>query len=166
VDVSQRNDSDTHITKTLVRSSRLTPQWAPTARNSALESANSFSFESLSQVITSVRRRILLNGSMQSFFRSRGQFFWVILALCFCLGAYLRLHNVGSQVLVGDEWHLVHRLTYYPLSESMRTFGYADFGIPLAVLFTPIMKWVGLSETTLRVPMLLAGIASAPPPLR
>ncbi|TAG49713.1 MAG: hypothetical protein EAZ30_02450 [Betaproteobacteria bacterium] len=160
MDVSQRNDSGTHIKKHVLAQ-------AASRHNGCLQLATAhynrrahFHLKSLSNAITSARRRLLSNGSMQSFFRSRGQFFWVILTLCFCLGAYLRLHNVGSQVLVGDEWHLVHRLTYYPLSESMRTFGYADFGIPLAVLFTPIMNWVGLSETTLRVPMLLAGIAS------
>jgi hypothetical protein len=87
-------------------------------------------------------------------------FFSAAILACAALGALLRIDQIDSQVLVGDEWHLIHRLTYHRLSESLLTFGYADYGIPLAVLFTPIMEWYGLSETTLRLPMLLAGVAS------
>jgi hypothetical protein len=81
--------------------------------------------------------------------------------LCVGVGAAFRVDQISTQVFSGDEWHLVHRLTYYGLSSSLKTFGYADFGIPLAVLFTPIMHSFGLSETTLRAPMLIAGIALA-----
>jgi hypothetical protein len=86
--------------------------------------------------------------------------FLAALIACAAVGGYLRLNQVGYQVFSGDEWHLVHRLTYYKFVSNLSSFGNADFGIPLAVLFTPLMNAFGLSETLLRVPMLVAGIAS------
>jgi hypothetical protein len=85
---------------------------------------------------------------------------FVALTLATGLGAYLRLDQVAAQVFVNDEWHLVHRLAHYDLVDTLKTFGYADFGIPLAVIYTPLMNWFGLSETMLRIPMLIAGIVS------
>lgn len=82
----------------------------------------------------------------------------VALAAAFALGAWLRLDQIGSQVLLGDEWHLVHQLTYYPPSYIASNLGIGDFGIPLALFDWVVMQKRPLSELSLRLPMIVAGL--------
>ena len=82
--------------------------------------------------------------------------FWLLLALA--VGAFLRLDQVVAQVLVGDEWHPVHQLTYYSPRHIISSFGNADYSIPLVLFYWLQMKWHGVSELTLRLPMIVAGV--------
>lgn len=82
----------------------------------------------------------------------------VSLLAAFAVGAFLRLDQILAQVLLDDEWHLVHELTYYPPAHMAASFGKADFGIPLALLYWVQMQRFALSELTLRMPMLVAGL--------
>jgi len=76
------------------------------------------------------------------------------------LGVYLRLDQFTLQVLLDDEWHVVHQLMAKPPKELVQTFGRSDFSIPLALLYWVQLKLVGLSEFGMRWPMMLAGIAA------
>ena len=74
------------------------------------------------------------------------------------IGAWLRLDQITAQVLLDDEWHLVHQITYYPPTRIASTFGAADYSIPLALFNWEWMHWLGVSELSLRMPMLVAGL--------
>jgi hypothetical protein len=75
------------------------------------------------------------------------------------LGVYLRLDQFIQQVLLDDEWHVVHQLLEHGPGKLVRTFGVADFSIPLALFYWLELKLFGLSELAMRWPMMLAGIA-------
>lgn len=81
---------------------------------------------------------------------------WLLAA--FALGTFLRLDQIHAQVLINDEWHPVHQLTYYSPQHIVSTFGNADYGIPLVLFYWVEMKWFGLSELMLRMPMIIAGL--------
>lgn len=84
--------------------------------------------------------------------------------LPFCLfaaigfGAYLRLDQVLYQVLINDEWHPVHQLTYYSPQQFMGSFGNADYSIPLVLFYWLEMQLFSVNELTLRMPMIIAGL--------
>jgi uncharacterized membrane protein len=84
--------------------------------------------------------------------------FYLLFSAIALLGIWLRLDQFVSQVLLDDEWHVIHQLLARPPAELVKTFGVADFSIPLALLYWLEMKWVGLSELGMRWPMMLAGI--------
>ena len=84
--------------------------------------------------------------------------FPVCLVAAFVVGAILRLDQVLAQVLLDDEWHLVHQITYYRPTHMVTSFGGADYSIPLALLDWVAMQQFAVSEFTLRLPMILAGL--------
>ena len=84
--------------------------------------------------------------------------FPLCLLAAFAVGAFLRLDQILSQVLLDDEWHLVHQLTYYSPKHMATSLGSADFGIPLALFYWVLMQWFAISELTLRLPMIVAGL--------
>ncbi|MEP7276191.1 MAG: hypothetical protein ABI812_07545, partial [Betaproteobacteria bacterium] len=75
-------------------------------------------------------------------------------------GAYLRLDQIGAQVLVDDEWHAVHQLLRSTPGRMLLDFGYSDYGIPLGLLAWLESRAFGLSETLMRAPMLICGIVT------
>lgn len=83
-----------------------------------------------------------------------------VLVVAFGVGAWLRLDQLTAQVLIDDEWHAVHQLLLYSPSEMFLDFGYADYSIPLGILDWYEAQWWGLSELAMRLPMLLAGLAT------
>lgn len=87
---------------------------------------------------------------------SRG--FYLVFFAMTLLGLYLRLDQFGLQVLLDDEWHVIHQLLAKTPGELVQTFGVADFSIPLALLYWLELKLFGLSEIGMRWPMMLAGI--------
>jgi len=89
---------------------------------------------------------------------STPRWFYLVFSGIALLGIYLRLDQFFVQVVLDDEWHVIHQLLARPPSELVRTFGVADFSIPLALLYWLEMKWFGLSELGMRWPMMLAGI--------
>lgn len=79
------------------------------------------------------------------------------------LAIYLRADQILSQWLTDDEWHAIHKLQasegYTPI---FRSFGAADYSIPLTVLYRFIAEHFGLSELRMRLPMLVCGVALIP----
>ena len=75
-------------------------------------------------------------------------------------GIYLRLNQIAVQVLLDDEWHVIHQLLDKTPVELFLTFGSADFSIPLSLLFWTEIELFGLSEMSMRWPMVIGGIAS------
>src|SRR5450631_1516135 len=45
------------------------------------------------------------------------------LAAALAIGAWLRLDQLGSQVLIEDEWHAVHQLLYYSPKQVLLSLG-------------------------------------------
>ncbi len=64
------------------------------------------------------------------------------------------------QVLIDDEWHAVHQFIAHTPREMFVDFGYADYSIPLGILGWFEAQWWGVSELTLRSPMLVCGLAT------
>ena len=76
------------------------------------------------------------------------------------LGAALRLHQFDGQILLDDEWHAVHQLIAQRPANILLSFGVADYCIPLTLLYWAQAATFGLSESGMRWPMLLSGIAA------
>src|SRR5271169_5165996 len=76
------------------------------------------------------------------------------------IGAYLRLDQILSQVLIDDEWHAVHEVLQRTPAAMLVDFGWADYSIPLGILDWYEARWFGLSEIVLRAPMLACGLAT------
>ncbi len=75
-------------------------------------------------------------------------------------GIYLRLDQIAFQVLLDDEWHVIHQLLDKTPAELFLTFGQSDFSIPLSLLYWTEIELFGLSEMSMRWPMVVGGIAS------
>jgi hypothetical protein len=92
--------------------------------------------------------------------RARTRLFLGVLGAAVLVGACLRLTQVAAQVLIDDEWHAVHQVLTHTPREMLLDFGYADYSIPLGILDWWEAKAWGLSELTLRWPMLFCGLAT------
>lgn len=75
-------------------------------------------------------------------------------------GSVLRLHQLRDQVLVDDEWHALHALLAGGPLDVLRSFGTNDHSIPLTLYDMFLERTVGLSEIGMRLPSLVAGIAT------
>jgi len=84
--------------------------------------------------------------------------FYLVFLAVICIGAYLRLDQFLLQVLLDDEWHVIHQMLVKGPKELFLTLGHADFSIPLALLYSLESKLFGLSETSMRWPMMCAGL--------
>lgn len=84
------------------------------------------------------------------------------LALAVGLGAWLRLHGLGEQVVQDDEWHAIHKLMAAGYAEIFRSFGLADHSIPLTLLYKAMAAGVGLTEINMRIVPVMAGIVLVP----
>jgi len=82
------------------------------------------------------------------------------LAIGVGLAMWLRLDQIATQVLIEDEWHPVHQVIYLTPTAILASFGNADYSIPLVLLYFVQAKLVGLGELGLRLPMIVAGIAT------
>ena len=76
------------------------------------------------------------------------------------LGAYVRLDQILVQVLIDDEWHAIHQLLKRTPGSMFFDFGYADYSIPLGMLYWYEAQSFGLSEFAMRLPMLVGGLAT------
>jgi hypothetical protein len=83
-----------------------------------------------------------------------------LFAIAVALGAWLRLDQFTAQVLIDDEWHAVHQLLRLAPSQMWLDFGHADYSIPLGLLYSLESQAFGLSETAMRWPMLVCGLAT------
>jgi hypothetical protein len=87
-------------------------------------------------------------------------FAWrLVLAIAIAAGAYLRITQLPSQVLVDDEWHAIHELLRSDPIGIATGFGVADYSIPLTLYDTFLADHGGVSEWQMRAPMLVAGVA-------
>lgn len=83
------------------------------------------------------------------------------LLLPLCVGAVFRLWGLGHQVLGGDELHVLRALLVSTWRETLTTYRVADPCLPLTGLYRVLSEaGVPLTEWTLRLPVLLAGLAS------
>lgn len=80
-------------------------------------------------------------------------------ALALIAGAWLRLDGLGSQVVIDDEWHALVKLMRADMLDIVSHLDYADYSIPLAIYLRWMQDTVGLTEWTVHLPMLAAGIA-------
>ena len=76
------------------------------------------------------------------------------------VGAAIRLDQIGSQVPGDDEWHALHALLAHPYEWILTHLGRSDHCIPLTVYEKLLADTFGLSELGMRMPSLLAGLAS------
>jgi hypothetical protein len=91
---------------------------------------------------------------------NRSRTWFVVLGIAVLIGAYLRLDQISMQVLIDDEWHAVHQFITRTPREMFFDFGYADYSIPLGILdWYQAQAW-GVSELTLRWPMIACGLAA------
>ena len=84
--------------------------------------------------------------------------FYLLLLVMVAIGAWLRLNQFTQQVLLDDEWHVIHQLLFKGPKELFLTLGHADFSIPLGLMYWLELKQFGLSELAMRWPMMCAGL--------
>lgn len=82
------------------------------------------------------------------------------LALAIGGGVWLRLDQLGSQLLLDDEWHAIYRVVHDTPAAVFLDFGHSDSSIPLTLLYLFESRAFGLSEIGMRWPLVAAGIAT------
>ena len=92
--------------------------------------------------------------------KSELPYFYLPFLIIILIGSYLRLDQFAQQVLLDDEWHVVHQLLKGNAGYLFQTFSRADFSVPLALLYWLQLQLFGLSEAGMRWPMMLAGIST------
>jgi hypothetical protein len=84
---------------------------------------------------------------------------WRDVAAPCLLGAALRLYRLPTQILVDDEWHMVHKLREGAgLASLVGDFGSNDHSIGLSLCAWTMARVTTLNETMLRLPSLVAGL--------
>jgi hypothetical protein len=73
-------------------------------------------------------------------------------------GTFLRTWQLHGQLLADDEWHAVHKLVKSDFIGIFTSFGFSDHSIPLTAYFELLSRTTGLSEWSMHLPLLLAGI--------
>jgi hypothetical protein len=82
------------------------------------------------------------------------------LALAVLVGLYLRLDQIGEQILLEDEWHTLHAIVNHSYSHLLTHLGRLDYCIPFSLLFKFLADTTGLSEIGIRAPVLIVGSGS------
>ncbi|KAB2952462.1 MAG: hypothetical protein F9K18_14335, partial [Thermoanaerobaculia bacterium] len=80
--------------------------------------------------------------------------------LALALGATLRLRAVLDDTPAWDEWHALRAAKDESFDSLATTFGAADRSIPFALYFEALTRSAGLGELGLRMPFVLAGLAT------
>jgi hypothetical protein len=84
---------------------------------------------------------------------------WTMMAFGMLLaGAWLRIAQLRSQMLIDDEWHAVRMLVRNGYAEIATRFGLADHSIPLTLYYRWLYDRAALSEWSMHLPLLLAGL--------
>jgi hypothetical protein len=79
--------------------------------------------------------------------------------LAVVLGSALRAWQLSAQVVADDEWHGLKAALTRSTGWILTHFGRADHSIPLAVFEKILLGTIGVSEVTIRLPSLVAGVA-------
>ena len=87
---------------------------------------------------------------------------WAILAGITLLAAWLRLDQIGAQLVADDEWHSLHAVRDQTLGWILTHFGANDYCVPLTAFEWILSRTIGLSELGMRALPLAAGIAAVP----
>lgn len=85
---------------------------------------------------------------------------WGLAAIAIAIGAYVRIQQFATQVLLDDEWHVVHVVLRNRPWDMFINLGVADYGIPLGLLTWLAVQLFPVTEVMLRLPMLICGIGS------
>jgi hypothetical protein len=101
---------------------------------------------------------MLRSSTPREAWQHRGAAWIALFLLAFVAGVFLRCYQLGSQILLDDEWHAIHKLLHADAGDIATHFGLADYSIPLTLYYRFLYLHGGLSEWGLRLPMLLAGI--------
>jgi predicted membrane-bound mannosyltransferase len=89
------------------------------------------------------------------------RFYAVGWSLPFVVGAALRLWNLRGQILGGDETHAIRAALNFTLPKILVTYQVTDNCIPLTALYKLfLLAGMPLTETLLRLPVLLCGLAA------
>ena len=83
---------------------------------------------------------------------------WLWLALVTLVGVVLRVRQLSSQVVLGDEVHSLRALLTLSYADIFGHFFRADICIPLTLLAKLTADTIGLDEISLRLLPLLAGV--------
>jgi hypothetical protein len=103
----------------------------------------------------------MLNPAFPVTLRDRRAWAWFALAvLAFAAGAWLRLWQLRSQVLIDDEWHAVRMLIGADAKTIATHFGFADYCIPLTLYYRGLYDHGALREWQMHLPLVVAGIAT------
>lgn len=78
--------------------------------------------------------------------------------LILLLGGLVRFYRAGEQIILDDEWHALNVVQDTDYGFIFSHLGHADHSIPLALMFEWFSHTIGLSEFTMRLPSLLAGV--------
>ncbi len=76
------------------------------------------------------------------------------------VGAALRFLQISDQIIADDEWHSLHMLLDHGYGYIFTHFGTSDYCIPLTLYDKLVADTIGLSEWSMRAPMLCAGVAA------
>ena len=82
-----------------------------------------------------------------------------LMALAVIAGVFLRAYQLRTQMLIDDEWHAVRMLMRADMAGIAAHFGLADYSIPLTLYYRWLYQHAALSEWSMHLPLLLAGIA-------
>lgn len=85
---------------------------------------------------------------------------WLLWALVLAVALWFRFWQLGSQILIDDEWHALHQLMLRDYHAIFLSFGHADHSIPLTLLFKWLAETIGLSEWRLRAIPVLTGVVT------
>lgn len=91
---------------------------------------------------------------LESVFGWRG-----LLVLALGVGIFLRWFQLGTQVLLDDEWHAIHELLNAGARSIATHFGIADYSIPLTLYYRFLSLHGGLTEWGMRLPIVVCGTA-------
>lgn len=92
--------------------------------------------------------------------RSTGTWPWLVLmAATVVVGIFLRVYQLRTQMLIDDEWHAVRMLIRADAQDIAGHFGLADYCIPLTLYYRWLYEHAALSEWSMHLPLLFAGIA-------
>ncbi|HEX4481775.1 MAG TPA: hypothetical protein VH082_13245 [Rudaea sp.] len=84
---------------------------------------------------------------------------WTAFAIvAIAIGIFLRVDQLGIQILLDDEWHAIHKLLASDYRDIATHFGLADYCIPLTLLYKFFALHGGLTEFEMHLPPLLCGI--------
>lgn len=89
-----------------------------------------------------------------------GRWAWrVLIGIAIIVGLFLRVYQLRTQMLIDDEWHAVRMLLRTDLHGIATHFGLADYCIPLTLYYRWLFQRGALSEWSMHLPLLLAGVA-------